>query len=116
MPDTAMLMSELPIRKSKEGRKPASVRHGNASNTRLARAGIVFLAAFLMTALWAPILYFGGVLLGLPVDGGILLRILVVIFCLSVLGVALAVSIGEASAPSRADAERAARRAREEDA
>lgn len=35
----------------------------------LPRAGIVFLAAFLMTALWAPMLYFGSPLFGLVSHG-----------------------------------------------
>jgi hypothetical protein len=90
-----MLMSELQIKDRTAARKQAALGNDGVGGMMLARAGIIFLAALLMTAIWAPILYVGGLVFGAGLDSGLMLRILLGIFILSLLGIALAMSAGE---------------------
>lgn len=93
MVDTIMLMSELELRE----RRIATARREKVNSValmKLARVGTMLLAAFMMTVLWAAILYGGSWLIGSPIPTGVLLRILAAIFCVSVFGLGLAMSAG----------------------
>lgn len=66
----------------------------------LARAGTVCLAAMLMTAIWAPIIYFGSMLFGAAMETATLGRVLAAIFVVSLIVMSLAVSTSENSQPN----------------
>ena len=59
MLNTVMLMSDLEIRDIRTAKRVSAARHANVESMTISRAGIVCLAAILMTAIWAPIIYFG---------------------------------------------------------
>jgi hypothetical protein len=91
MLNTVMFVSDYEVRDTR------TIRDDTIERMNLSRAGILCLAALLTTAMWAPILYFGAQLLGIPMEMGVLLRISAGIFCLSLFGLGLAVSAGEDS-------------------
>ena len=99
MLNTVMLMSELEIRDIRTAKRVTATRRANVEGMTISRAGIVCLAAILMTAMWAPIIYFGSMLFGAAMELSVLLPILGAIFFLSLFGLALAVSAGGNSDP-----------------
>jgi hypothetical protein len=103
MLDTVMLMSELEIRDIRTARKARAIRNDRAERMTLARAGMVCLAAVLMTAVWAPIIYFGSMLFGAAIELAVLGRIIAAIFFVSLIVMSLAVSTSENSPPDDID-------------
>ena len=59
---------------------------------RFARAGMLLLVAFLVTVIWAAILYFGSRLIGLPLEGPVLFEVLTGVFVIAMLGLGIASS------------------------
>jgi hypothetical protein len=102
MLDTVMLMSELDIRDIRDirtARRSRAVRRANVEQMTISRAGFMVLAALLMTAIWAPIIYGVALLFGAAMELSVLLRILGVIFFVSLFALSLAVSTSENSDP-----------------
>ncbi len=73
MLNTVMLMSDLEIRDIRTAKRVSAARHANVEGMTISRAGIVCLAAILMTAMWAPIIYFGSMLFGAAMELSVLL-------------------------------------------
>ncbi len=67
---------------------------------KLFRAGILCLAALLMTVIWGAIVYFGCMLFGIVLKTTILIEILVGVFLLSLLGLGVAASAADDADPS----------------
>ena len=99
MLDTVMLMSELEIRDIRTARRARADRRVNVERMTISRAATVCLAGLLMTAMWAPIIYFGSMLFGSAIELPVLLPILGAIFFLSLFGLGVAVSASENSDP-----------------
>jgi hypothetical protein len=69
---------------------------------RFVRAGMLLLVALLVTAIWAAILYFGSRLIGLPLEGPVLFKVLTGVFVIAMLGLGIAASTSDDADPDDA--------------